>query len=261
LSGPDLAKLLPDIVAIAREAGAEIMKIYSGAFDVRTKSDASPLTAADDVSEELILARLAALTPDIPIASEEAIARGGGEAAWAATPERFWLVDPLDGTREFVSRNGEFSVNIGLIVARRPALGVVLAPATGETWAGAGLGTATFTLGSAAPKAIRARRMPEAGAVVLESRSHGDRAAVDAYLGDYKVAERRAKGSALKFGVLAQGEADLYPRFGPTMEWDTAAGHAVVEAAGGRVETLAGGPLLYGKTGLRNPDFIARGAP
>lgn len=260
MSPLDLGKLLPDIVAIARLAGEEIMKIYSGGFDVRTKSDASPLTAADDVSEELILARLAALTPDIPIASEEATARGDN-AAWTTIPERFWLVDPLDGTREFVSRNGEFSVNIGLIIARKPALGVVLAPATGETWASAGPGTATFSLGTQAPRPIHARRVPDTGAVVLESRSHGDRAAVDAYLGDYKIAERRAKGSALKFGVLAQGEADLYPRFGPTMEWDTAAGHAVLEAAGGRLETLAGAPLLYGKAGLRNPDFIARGAP
>jgi 3'(2'), 5'-bisphosphate nucleotidase len=260
LSSLDLAKLLPDIVAIARVAGDEIMRIYSNAFDVRTKADASPLTAADDASEELILARLRVLTPDIPIASEEATARGDG-AAWTTIPERFWLVDPLDGTREFVSRNGEFSVNIGLIVARKPALGVVLAPATGETWAAAGPGTAIFSIGTEAARPIRARRVPEAGAVVLESRNHGDRAATDAFLGETKVSERRGKGSALKFGVLAQGEADLYPRFGPTMEWDTAAGHAVLEAAGGRLETLAGAPLLYGKAGLRNPDFIARGAP
>jgi 3'(2'), 5'-bisphosphate nucleotidase len=145
-------------------------------------------------------------------------------------------------------------------VERRPVLGVVHAPAAGLTWWGCGPGTAMMQRAGAAPVSIHARRPPPEGLVVAESRSHGDRAAVDAFLSDYKVAGRKACGSALKLGLVAQGEADVYPRFGPTMEWDTAAGHAVVESAGGRIETLSGGPLVYGKPGLRNPDFIAWGA-
>lgn len=260
MSDLDLARLLPDIVALAHRAGEAVMHVYSGKFDVRTKADASPVTIADEEAEKVILAGLAKLTPAIPAASEEAVA-AGDDSAWRNPPPVFWLVDPLDGTREFASRNGEFSVNIGLIVARRPVLGVVHAPAVGLTWWGAGPATSMMQRGAQAPIAIRARRAPPEGVIVMESRNHGDRAVLDAYLADYKVAGRRACGSALKLGVLAEGEADLYPRFGPTMEWDTAAGHAVLEAAGGRIETISGGLLLYGKPGLRNPDFIAHGAP
>jgi 3'(2'), 5'-bisphosphate nucleotidase len=255
---PDLASLLPEIVALAHHAGRAAMEVYSGNFEVRAKADASPVTLADERCEGLILPRLAELTPDIPAASEEALC-GTDLRNWQA-PARFWLVDPLDGTREFASRNGEFSVNIALVVDRRPVLGVVHAPAVGLTWWGAGPGTAVMRHGDQAPVAIRARRPPPEGLVALESRSHGDRAAIDAFLADHKIAARRQSGSALKFGLLAQGEGDVYPRFGPTMEWDTAAGHAVLEAAGGRIETLAGRPLLYGKPGLTNPDFIAWGA-
>jgi 3'(2'), 5'-bisphosphate nucleotidase len=259
VSGPDLARLMPRIVDLARAAGDAAMRVYSGDFDVRTKADASPVTIADEQAERIILAGLAELTPDIPAASEEAVSQSG-TSSWEPAPARFWLVDPLDGTREFASRNGEFSVNIGLIVERRPVLGVVHAPAAGLTWWGCGPGTAMMQRAGAAPVSIHARRPPPEGLVVAESRSHGDRAAVDAFLSDYKVAGRKACGSALKLGLVAQGEADVYPRFGPTMEWDTAAGHAVVESAGGRIETLSGGPLVYGKPGLRNPDFIAWGA-
>ena len=254
----DLKALLPEIVALAQRAGTAVMEVYAGNFAVRAKADASPVTVADERSEQIILKRLAELTPDITAASEEACA-ATDLAKWQA-PRHFWLVDPLDGTREFASRNGEFSINVALIADRRPVLGVVHAPAVGLTWWGAGSGTAMMQRAGASPTAIRVRRAPTSGLVALESRSHGDRAACDAFLAEQKATGRRQAGSALKFGLLAQGECDIYPRFGPTMEWDTAAGHAVVEAAGGSVETLSGAPLLYGKPGLRNPDFVAWGS-
>ncbi len=258
MSPAELTALLPEVAALAARASAEILRIYNSGFAVRDKEDASPLTEADEASERLILAGLRRLTPDIPAVGEEAASRG--EIRFDAPPARFWLVDPLDGTREFVARNGEFSINIGLIVDRRPALGVLLAPASGVAWSGAA-GTATVQRGAAPALAIRARRAPASGRVALQSRHHGDRAAVDAFCDEHAVAETRIQGSAIKFGLLAEGAADLYPRFGPTMEWDTCAGHAILEAAGGSVRTMAGGSLLYGKPGFRNPDFVASGAP
>ena len=253
----DLKRLLPEAIALARAGGAAILRIYNGKFEVRHKEDYSPLTDADEASEEAILAGLAQLTPDIAILSEEAASRDGLPKT---APPRFWLVDPLDGTREFVKRNGEFSVNIGLIVDRRPVLGVLLAPVTGVLWASCGPGTATMRVHDEAPKPIFVRKPPPQGMTVLASRSHGDTGALDAFLSDYKVAELRNRGSSQKLGVVAEGSADLYPRFGPTMEWDTAAGHAILNAAGGRIETAAGGELLYGKPTFKNPDFIAFGA-
>ena len=256
MNDADLKALLPEIVALARAAGEVVMKIYAGDFDVRAKADASPVTVADEESEKLILAGLAKLTPHIPAASEEQVSHAG---SWKTPPGMFWLVDPLDGTREFASRNGEFSVNIGLVDGGRPILGAVHGPTSDVTWGAAGPGTAAVWRGNAAPKPIRARRTPPDGAIVLESRSHGDRAALDAFLGEHKIAGRKQSGSALKFGLLAEGEADLYPRFGPTMEWDTAAGQAILEAAGGSIVTLEGERLAYGKPGYRNSGFIARG--
>lgn len=257
MNDTDLKALLPEIVALARAAGEVVMKIYAGDFDVRAKADASPVTVADEESEKLILAGLARLTPDIPAASEEQVSHAG---SWTTPPGMFWLVDPLDGTREFASRNGEFSINIGLVADRRPILGALHGPTMGVAWGAAGPGTAAVWRDKEAPKPIRARRIPPEGAILLESRSHGDRAAIDAFCAEHKIAGRKQSGSALKLGLLAEGVADVYPRFGPTMEWDTCAGHAVLDAAGGRIETIRGGPLLYGKAGLRNPDFIAWGA-
>ncbi len=257
MSDPDLKALLPEIVALARAAGTVVMKVYAGDFDVRAKADASPVTVADEESEKLILAGLAKLTPDIPAASEEQVSHAG---SWTTPPRMFWLVDPLDGTREFAARNGEFSINIGLVADRRPVLGALHGPTTNVVWGAAGPGTAAVWRGREAPTPIRARRIPADGAILLESRSHGDRAALDAFCGEHQIASRKQSGSALKLGLLAEGVADVYPRFGPTMEWDTCAGHAVLDAAGGRIETIRGGPLLYGKPGLRNPDFIAWGA-
>jgi 3'(2'), 5'-bisphosphate nucleotidase len=253
----DRAALLPDIVTLAQQASDAILKIYAGDFDVRAKKDATPVTAADEASEAIILAGLARLTPDIPAVSEEQMSRLG----WSGdVPARFWLVDPLDGTREFAARNGEFSVNIGLVIDRRPVFGVLMAPVTGMLWAASGPGTATARKGKETPRPIRARKPPPEGLTALGSRSHGDKAAIEAFLAEYKVAAMKVSGSALKLGLIAEGEADIYPRFGKTMEWDTAAGHAILEAAGGRLETMAGGPLLYGKPGFRNPDFVAFGA-
>ena len=263
MSGADIdalpGDLLDRLVKLSRAAGDVALEYYRGGFAVRAKADTTPVTDADEASEAVIVAGLRQLTPNIPVVAEEALARGQTHWPPDSTPRLFWLVDPLDGTREFVSKNGEFSVNIGLVADRRAALGVVHAPVSGVTYGTAGRGEALIWRADGAPTPIKVRRAPTTGLVVLSSRSHGDRDALDAFLADYPVAERHILGSAIKFGVLAAGEADLYPRFGPTMEWDTCAGHAVLEAAGGALVTVSGQPLLYGKSGFRNPDFIARG--
>jgi 3'(2'), 5'-bisphosphate nucleotidase len=172
---------------------------------------------------------------------------------------RFWAVDPLDGTREFIARNGEFAVNIGLVEEGRPVLGIVHGPAARVTYAAIGPGSATRQLGGGRPEPISARLPPADGLVVVHSRSHENSRRLAEFLEGRPVKARRQCGSALKFGLIAAGEGDLYPRFGPTMEWDTAAGQAILEAAGGRVETFAGATLAYGKPGLKNDGFIAWG--
>lgn len=248
--------LLDAVRGLAREAGAAIMPIYQSEFAVETKADASPVTAADRAAEAVILAGLRRLTPDLPVVAEEEVAAGRVPDIAGGV---FWLVDPLDGTRQFIKRQGEFTVNIALIENGRPTLGVVYAPEFGRLFAGAGPGSATIEETGQPPRPIRARKVPPAGIVVVASRSHGDPALLDAFLKDYTVAENKKAGSSLKFCLVAAGEADLYPRFGRTMEWDTAAGHAVLLAAGGSVRTMDGADLLYGKPGLDNPHFIARG--
>ncbi len=249
----ELARLLPPVLALARQAGAAILSHYRPGIEVRSKSDASPVTAADEEAEEIILAGLRRLTPDLPIVSEEAFARG---AISPQAPPVFWLVDPLDGTKEFLSRNGEFTVNIALIETGRPVLGVIATPALSLDFAGAGAGSAReWRQGS--ERRIGVRPVPRDGATVVASRSHGDADALGRFLGGRRVAATREAGSSLKFCLVASGEADLYPRFGRTMEWDTAAGQAVLTAAGGRVRTLAGEELRYGKPGFENPHFIA----
>src|SRR5688572_4693026 len=244
--------LLEDLVPIARAAGAAILDVYSTDFGVRSKSDASPITEADERAEAVILERLAKLTPDIPIVSEEAASRG----SIPATGQSFWLVDPLDGTKEFVNRNGEFTVNIALIEGGTPVLGIVLAPALGCLYGGAS-GQCAFVWDSQGRRPIACSRGREGGLVVVSSRSHGDAAALERYLAGRPVASSVSVGSSLKFCLLAKGEADLYPRFGRTMEWDTAAGHAVLLAAGGKVTDVAGLRLAYGKPDFENPAFIA----
>ena len=244
------------IVDIAREAGDVIMAIYATDFAVRGKSDASPVTEADERAEAVIVQRLRTLTPDIPIVAEEAVAAG----QVPTVGRRFWLVDPLDGTKEFASRNGEFTVNIALVDSGVPVLGVVLAPAIGRLFAGAA-GHGAFAEQAGQRRSIRCRLVPQVGLTVVSSRSHGDAAALDAFLAGRRVAASVNAGSSLKLCLVAAGEADLYPRFGRTMEWDIAAGHAVLRAAGGRVTTLQGEPLRYGKPGFENPHFVAEGVP
>jgi 3'(2'), 5'-bisphosphate nucleotidase len=260
MTTPDLAALVAPVIELARAAGEAALVHYGPRARTRTKTDGTPVTDADEAAEAVIVAGLAKLTPDIAIVSEEQIARGHQPfGVDGAPPHLFWLVDPLDGTREFVARNGEFCVNIGLVAGRYPVFGVLHAPVSRSVWATDGRGGAFRILGDAAPAPIRARRRPAAGAVVVTSRSHGNGPAIEAWLEDFTVAEHRILGSAQKFGVVASGEADLYPRFGPTSEWDTCAGQAVLEAAGGTCLTLAGARLAYGKPGFRNPDFIASG--
>jgi 3'(2'), 5'-bisphosphate nucleotidase len=186
------------------------------------------------------------------------------EMAAGATPDlaggRFWLVDPLDGTKEFVKRNGEFTVNIGLVVGDRPVLGVIHVPVAGSTYGGAGPGTAFRQLNAHAPEPIRCRAQPKDGLTAIASRSHSS-PRLDEFLKRYTVAEIKRSGSAVKFCVVAEGAADLYARWGRTMEWDTAAGHAIIEAAGGSLAQHDGSPFRYGKPGFENPGFIARGLP
>jgi 3'(2'), 5'-bisphosphate nucleotidase len=250
----DLRELLEGARRAARAAALAILEISHTPFEVRSKADASPVTEADERAEAIIIAALAKLAPEIPVVAEEMASRGEAIAA-----ERFWLVDPLDGTREFVAKNGEFTTNIGLIEGDRPVLGVVHLPVTNVTYAGAGAGTAIRQERDATPVAIAVRRIPATGAIIACSRSHGNSDKMTAYLATLRQPQSRIAGSAAKFCFVAEGSADLYPRFGPTMEWDTAAGHAVVEAAGGSVTGLDGTRFRYAKPGFRNPEFLAKG--
>ena len=264
-------ELLRQVEAVAREAGALILQVYAGSFEVRGKADASPVTEADERAERCIVQGLQALDAAVPVVAEEAAARGETPTVGSC----FWLVDPLDGTREFVSRNGEFTVNIALIEDGAPVLGVVFEPVADRLYAGAmGLGAwleerEEQGVGMKGVQGVRraiACRQPGAEGLVLAcSRSLGDEVAMSAWLGEWlgtrTVLRRVAVGSSLKFGLLAAGQADIYPRLGRTMEWDTAAGHAVLRAAGGEVRDLAGAPLRYGKPGFENPHFVAQGLP
>jgi 3'(2'), 5'-bisphosphate nucleotidase len=260
VSASPVAALLPELVALARAASEVVLRVYKGEHVVRRKADASPVTEADEASEAIILAGLKRLTPDIPAISEEAAERGDFVFDPARPPPQYWLVDPVDGTKEFVNRTGEFTINIGLVEDAKPVLGVLHAPLANVTYAAAGPRSAVVYRGSEPAAPIWARPAPPQGLVVLGSRSHGNKPAVAAYLEDFTVAEQRTLGSAIKFALIAEGVADLYPRFGPTMEWDTCAGHAILQAAGGKIATLSGASLLYGKPGFLNPDFVARGA-
>lgn len=246
--------LADTIVDIARAAAAEILAVRARGMTVREKDDRSPVTDADEAANRLIVDRLSAAAPDIPIIAEESVAEGH-------IPEigdRFWLVDPLDGTREFVAGRDEFTVNIALIEQGRPVLGVVGVPVRGEIYLGVFGDGAWYEAENQARQVIRARQVPASGPVAVATRSHGNEE-TDAWLKDQDIRESVRAGSSVKFCLIAAGKADVYPRFGRTMEWDTAAGHAVLLAAGGSVRTLDGTDLMYGKEGLENPNFIARG--
>ena len=257
----DLAALVDPVCAIARRAGAAILPFRRAGLDIARKDDRSPVTAADRAADAMIVPALEALTPEFPVVSEE---RPGSHRLGRAAAGPFWLVDPLDGTREFIAGRDEFTVNIGLVVAGRPVFGVLGIPVQDIVYAGytaGGSGGAIRQAAGGPAEPVAARPAPAAGIVVAASRSHADRDDFAAFLDGERVARRIVAGSALKFALVAAGEADLYPRLGPTREWDSAAGQAIVEAAGGTVRTLDGGPLTYGKAGWRNEGFVVRGRP
>lgn len=251
--------VVPQVIAIAMAAGQEIMEVYRGDFTVEVKGDGSPLTQADRRADELIRQRLGELDSDIPILSEES-----GEHDFAQRREwrRFWLVDPLDGTKEFIKRSDHFSVNIALLEGDRAVLGVVHGPVEGVSYYGvAGAGAFKVARGGE-PTPIRVKKFNRQKAIMVASRSHVS-AAVEAYRA--RLADEAEEvavtnlGSSLKMCLVAEGLADIYPRLGPTSEWDTAAAHCVLEAAGGSITTLAGAPLRYNKASLLNPWFLAGG--
>ena len=258
------AALVPPVLA----AGAIEMRHYRSGVTVESKADQSPVTIADREAEAVLVAALTAAMPTIPIIAEEAVAAG----RMPAIGPEFLLVDPLDGTREFIEQRGEFTVNIALVQQGVPVFGIVYAPATEELYVTLAPDRAVMTkvapregpvsIGDLDLAPIRTRRPDPSALVALASRSHSN-AETETFLGRYRIAQRTNAGSSLKFCAIARGDADIYPRLGPTMEWDTAAGHAVLLAAGGAVTTLDGAPLRYGNTatGLLNPHFVAWGTP
>lgn len=253
----DLATLLPEVKKIAEDAGAAILKVYRTDFDVEHKDDNSPLTAADTAAHKIIVAGLQKLTPDLPCLSEE-----GADIPFTTRQQwsRYWLVDPLDGTREFVKKNGEFTVNIALIDNGEPVLGVVFAPDMAKSWyAARGVGAFKYEQGQEHP--IKTVPMVGNKPKVLVSKSHRGEE-VDALLERLPDYEALSVGSSLKFCVIAEGAANFYPRLGPTSEWDTGAAHAVLTIAGGRITETNGQDLRYNqKDSLLNPYFLAFGDP
>lgn len=247
------------IKRVAIEAGAITLKYFDGIEDMgaERKGDNSPVTLADREAEDYIEKELAKIAPGIPMIGEEGVSCGKAPDVKGA--EFFWLVDPLDGTREFISGGQDFTVNIGLIHNGVPILGVVYAPARGEMYAGHGPGTAVRWLeDSDLEKPVEVRDCPAEGLTVVASKSHGDPSRLEKFLENFKIAKLAKYGSSLKICVIAGGKADLYPRFGPTCEWDTAAADAVVRAAGGYLTDTEGKPLHYGGADPKwlNPEFI-----
>lgn len=247
---PAISELEP----IARAAGDAILTIYRQPFAVEYKQDESPLTAADQGAHEVIVQALARLAPDIPVLSEESDAETmQARLGWS----RYWLVDPLDGTKEFVSRNGEFTVNIALIDHGRPVWGLVYAPVLDRLWYG-GKGIGAWRVADGTHKAIQTRPHGDGEAWrVVGSRNHLSQETLD-YLAPFGEIELVSMGSSLKFCIIAEGGAELYPRLAPTCEWDTAAAQAVLEGAGGSVTQLDGSSLAYNKPDILNPWFVAR---
>jgi 3'(2'), 5'-bisphosphate nucleotidase len=259
-------RLLDELTTLVSQAGAAILTTRREGLAPRAKADHSPVTAADEAAEAVILAGLARLLPGVPVVSEEA----AGNAPPARLDSDFMLVDPLDGTRELVAGRDEFTVNVAIVTAGRPVLGIVAAPALGLLWRGTeNSGAERLRLSAGAPaasarerSAIRTRPWPAGGLIAAVSRSHLD-PETDAFLARLPVAERISCGSAIKFGRLAEGAADVYPRLSTTCEWDVAAGHALLAAAGGTVTRPDGRPLRYGQSidRFRVPAFVAWGDP
>ena len=261
---PDDSYLVDALVAASLAAGEVILEVRRGGLSVEKKSDASPVTEADRAAERLITARLNVVAPSMAVIAEEAVYEG-------RIPEigrEFFLVDPLDGTREFVKGGNDFTVNIGLVRDAAPAVGVIYVPATGKLYGGVvgtGAWRAEVVSGVVSPRRpMHVRPPPEGPIDVVASRSHRNKE-TDAFIARFEVGRIVSAGSSVKFCVVAAGEADLYPRMGPTMQWDTAAGDAILRAAGGRVVTTEGRPLFYGRgpapgaEAFRNPSFIATG--
>lgn len=251
----DLLNLARQLIPLVLAAGEIELYYFRSGAEVIDKADGSPVTLADQEAEKLIVARLCELYPSVPMIGEESVAAGvipdisGGE---------FWLVDPLDGTREFITGGGDFTVNIALLRNFIPVMGIIYAPVANELYFGAE-GRAFMILPGKAEEEVSVRQPPAEGVTVLASKRHGDPERLNEFLKDKKVAQLINRSSSLKFCLLAAGAADLYPRLGPTSEWDTAAGDAILRAAGGRVATLKGEPLTYGKVQRKflNPEFVA----
>ena len=261
---PDNTTLIDALVAACIEAGAIILKVRAGGLSVESKADNSPVTEADRAAERAIEARLAAVAPGVPVIGEEAVSEG----RIPETGDAFFLVDPLDGTREFVKGGNDFTVNIGLIRNSAPHLGVIYVPALGKLFGGVvgeGAWRTEVNNGVAGERRpMRVRPAHDGPVDVVASRSHRT-PETDAYIQKYAVGNLINRGSSLKFCAVAEGKADLYPRMGTTMQWDTAAGDAILRAAGGKVVTVDGRPLTYGRTdapgdeAFRSPWFIAAG--
>lgn len=247
------AKTLKSLIPSVRQAGQVALEFYRADFTVTHKPDCTPVTEADVAVDQIIVPALRVAFPHVPVVSEERVSSFDS----ADGADRFFLVDPIDGTKEFVNGTDEFTINIALIEHGRPVGGIVYAPALGRLFL-ADIGGPSQELCERGSKTdIRVRGCDDEGDLVaLASRSH-DTPATAEFLDNHAIKNRVAAGSSLKFCMLAAGKADIYPRFGPTMEWDTAAGHAVLAAAGGQVTTIDNQPLTYGKPGFRNPDFIA----
>jgi 3'(2'), 5'-bisphosphate nucleotidase len=266
MQASEIRRLAEGLLSVALAAARAQMAHFGTGVAVERKADQSPVTAADRQSEAIILAGLARVAPGVPVIAEEEVAAGRIPNIAGA----FFLVDPLDGTKGFIKGKPEFTINIGLIEARAPVFGLLYAPALADFYvtlasneaANARLepGSDVRTLADCGLRAIRTRVPDPHALMALTSQSHLNRA-TESFLAGYNVIERRALASSLKFGLIAKGEADVYPRVGPTCEWDTAAGHAVLAAAGGTVTAIDGTPLLYGNAerGFENPDFVAWG--
>jgi len=259
----DLSSLLPALHALSRQAGSAILAVYREAGSsgesplVALKADSSPLTRADLAAHQVIAGGLRQITPDIPVVSEE----DAGSLRYRLPASRFWLVDPLDGTKEFLARNGEFTVNIALIEDGLSVWGMVHTPVLAQThWGGAGLGA--WREDGDGCSALHVSDWPKAPALVrvLASKHHLN-ASTQAFIEELGPSALLQAGSSLKFCRIAEGQADIYPRMAPTCEWDTAAAQAVLEGAGGHVFDTTGGPLCYGKPDVLNPDFIASSVP
>lgn len=247
--------LLDKVLEIADTASRKVMEIYQTDFEVQTKDDNSPITAADIASHHVIVDGLKELTPDIPILSEES-----ANAPWSERKgwTRFWLVDPIDGTKDFTNRTGEFTVNIALIENGEPVMGVVTAPALNEAYWGIKGQGAWKREADGSTRKLEVVNPPEAvRAVASKNHMNEETRTFIEQLGDHELVQA---GSSLKFCRIAEGQADIYPRLGPTCEWDTGAAHAVLVAAGGKVTQLDGTPLAYGKEDVLNPYFVASGA-